>query len=53
MTPQEMANAMRDIDSGDQEGDHCDADDLMVRVLRSLGYGEAMDIYEKMDKWYA
>jgi hypothetical protein len=53
ITPEEMARRMREIVTGDREYDHSNADDLMVEVLCSLGYGEAMDVFERMPKWYA
>ena len=58
MTPKEFAQEMRNIsllsqDGGDNEIAHCDADDLLCQVLRELGYGEGVDIFEEMDKWYA
>lgn len=37
----------------DPESAHIKADDLMVELLRDLGYDEAMDAYESMTKWYA
>lgn len=48
-----FATAMRAADSGDTEGAHHEADRLMVKQLRRLGYGEAMDAYDAIDKWYA
>lgn len=37
----------------DTEAAHCDADDLLCALLRALGYGDVVDEYEKVDKWYA
>ncbi len=37
----------------DEEIAHCDADKLMCDLLRQIGYGEGIDIFEKSDKWYA
>ncbi len=53
MTPKEFAEKMRAIPTGDTEADHGRADDLMCELLRSLGYGEGVDAFEAMDKWYA
>ena len=39
--------------NGDEEIRHVDADDLMCELLRSLGYGEGIEIFEDMPKWYA
>lgn len=32
---------------------HKIADDLMCKTLRKLGYGDGVDIFEEMPKWYA
>ena len=62
LTPAEFAIAMRKIENGeaydddrmyDQEDQHIDADELMCNVLRSLGYGDGIDIFDSMPKWYA
>lgn len=54
MKPEEFATKMREIaESGDTEAAHGHADDLLVEVLRSLGYGEGCDVFEAMHKWYA
>jgi hypothetical protein len=53
--PEQFKERMSKIANGpgDTEGDHADADDLMCELLRELGYGEEIDIYLKMPKWYA
>lgn len=49
-----FANEMRRIDRNDNtEMAHILADELMCKLLRELGYGEGVDIFEKMDKWYS
>lgn len=54
MTPEEFATKMQAIaGSPDIEANHGYADDLMCRVLESLGYSKGVQIYEKMDRWYA
>lgn len=56
MTPEEFADkmeAIRDDPNGDTESDHAKADDLMCELLRSLGYGDGVKIFEAMEKWYA
>jgi hypothetical protein len=54
MTPLEFADKMREASrSADIEANHSIADDLMCELLRSLGYGDGIDIFEEMDKWYA
>ena len=49
-----FANEMRRIDrNNDTEMAHILADELMCKLLRELGYGEGVDIFEQMDKWYS
>ena len=38
---------------GDAETAHADADAILVELLRSLGYKELCDAYERVWKWYA
>lgn len=49
-----FANEMRRIgrDNGTEMA-HILADELMCKLLRELGYGEGVDIFKKMDKWYS
>ncbi len=52
--PAEFARRMKKIKAaGDIEGGHSDADKLLCETLRSLGYGEGVDMFEAMSKWYA
>ena len=37
----------------DVEECHAAMDDLMCEVLRSLGYGDGVDVFEAAEKWYA
>ena len=37
----------------DEEDAHMEMDDLMLDLLRSLGYGDGVDIFENTNKWYA
>lgn len=57
MTPEEFAKAMKEIRDeevhGDTESCHGRADDLLCSVLRELGYGEGVEHFEDMGKWYA
>jgi hypothetical protein len=56
MTPEEFFYAMRKVskdNTGDPEAMHCDADDLMCKVLTELGYGAGIEVFNKMTKWYA
>lgn len=48
-----LAKAMRKVaETGYETHWHKAADALMVKELRRFGYGEAMDVFEKMEKWY-
>lgn len=61
LTPEEFSTAMMQIKTGalydecmyDEENQHRDADELMCNILRSLGYGDGVDIFDGMHKWYA
>ncbi len=55
MSPEEFKEAMENIDDhfSDPEFLHVKMDELMCKTLRSLGYGEGVDIFEKARKWYA
>ena len=54
MTKEEFRNKMQAIaDKRDIEEGHIEADDLMCELLKGLGYGEGVDIFEGMDRWYA
>ena len=37
----------------DTEAAHCDADDILIEILRYEGYDNIADTFEGMDKWYA
>lgn len=56
MTPKEFKEEMRKIfpvnESEDTESAHGSGDALLCEVLRSLGYGDGVKIFEEADKWY-
>lgn len=52
MTPEEFKQAMADAEQYGVEEDHLAMDDIMCTLLRSLGYGEGIDIFDNIDKWY-
>ena len=55
-TPEEFAAEMRSCEEkykGDQEISHCVGDSIMEELLTALGYGEGVEIFERMPKWYA
>lgn len=38
---------------GDPESAHVNADKVLCDLLRALGYGDVVDEWEKVEKWYA
>ena len=59
MIPEEFERRMRECfskDAGghlDREVAHVDADDLMCELLKSLGYGAGVKVYEEEEKWHS
>jgi len=55
MTPEEFAEKMAAIidNHGDLEGRHYAADELIIGLLRELGYGKGADLFDETEKWYA
>ena len=56
MTPEQFKSKMGDIfpvAGYDEEGAHSMADDVILDLLRQLGYGEGADIFDDANKWYA
>lgn len=54
MTPEELKKEMEIIaEENDQEVRHVMADSALCHALEELGYGEAVKIFDDMDKWYA
>jgi hypothetical protein len=56
MSPEEFAKAMNkmfDNQSKDKENAHRSADALMLKILTDLGYGEGVEAFKKMPKWYS
>ena len=39
--------------NGDIEGAHCDADDILCKLIIALGYEDVVDAYHMVPKWYA
>lgn len=55
ITPEAFKTRMANIfySAGkDVESCHGQMDDLMCELLRNLGYGEGIDIFEAAEKWY-
>lgn len=53
LSPEGFLAAMKSIDREDKEVAHGIADELMCRLLESLGYGEGVKEFENMAKWYS
>jgi len=58
MSPAEAAAAMRVLlernDNGDdEEQTHHEGDRLMCKVLTDLGYGEMVEAFRAMTRWYS
>lgn len=56
MTQEEFKTEMEELatsDRLDEEERHRAMDHLMCEVLRSLGYGDGIDIFDNTAKWYA
>jgi hypothetical protein len=55
MTTREEAIALlkKCQEPGDTEAAHAEADDILCALLRDLGYGDVVDEYDKVAKWYA
>jgi hypothetical protein len=50
---QAMARLKELQNNGDTEAAHGYADDVLCALLRSLGYDDVVDEWDKVDKWYA
>lgn len=52
--PQKFKEQMLKISDGENgiDGNHRDADRLMCDTLSSLGFGEGVEIFRSMEKWY-
>jgi hypothetical protein len=58
MTREEALKALVDIQqeekkSRDYEMTHVDADSVLCQLLFSLGYGDVVTEYQRINKWYA
>lgn len=54
MTREEAIQSLKDEqESDDTEIAHCNADEILCDLLKSLGYGDVVSEYEKINKWYA
>jgi hypothetical protein len=48
-----VANRTRTDGYTDVEENHEMADRLLCEVLRGFGFGAGVDVFERMEKWYA
>lgn len=56
MTPEtalQKLRALAELNHGDVEANHCNADDILCQLLADFGYHEIVEAYEAIDKWYA
>lgn len=54
MTPEEFKEKMAFCnDKLDEEDGHYEADGIMCKLLKELGYGEGVKIFKAMAKWYS
>ena len=59
MSPEDFATKMREayeihwLKEGDEEVVHIVMDGIMCNLLRMLGYGEGVDIFNSTPMWYA
>lgn len=55
MTPREEAltSLKHWQEAEDTEAAHCEADEILCWLLRELGYGDVVDEWSKISKWYA
>ena len=53
MTREEAIAALKkEQGSDDIEGSHINADKVLCDLLISLGYGDVVDEFDKIEKWY-
>ncbi len=58
MTPEEFEKKMKEISENEYYKNnlqywHEEADEQLCNLLRSLGYGKGVDLFEQHNKWYA
>lgn len=53
MTPEEFKDAMLELTDLDEEAGHSEMDDLIIKLLYSLGYEDGAEIFEDFPKWYS
>lgn len=56
MTRKQAIERLREaqkVGARDPETGHGDADDVLCELLKAMGYGDVVDEWEKVEKWYA
>lgn len=53
MTREEAIEKLKKCEDLDTETAHCDADQVLCDLLKSLDYADVVDAWEKIDKWYS
>ena len=53
MTREQALKELAECDKLDTECAHLNADEVLCQLLRSLGYDDVVDAWDKLDKWYA
>ena len=54
MSDDDAAVEMKKLfDNSDTENGHIEADELLCRLLKALGYEKTVAEFEKQNKWYA
>ena len=53
ISPNDFLERMKAIESQSPEYFHINADELMCDLLRSLGYGDAVDVFKNHERWYS
>lgn len=48
-----IAKLENDCFTGEVEEDHNNADEILCRLLRVLGYADVVSKYKEVKKWYA
>ena len=46
-------NELVRLSQGDTEAGHASADTVLCELLIELGYSDVVDVYNRVDKWYA
>lgn len=56
MTGQEAIaelNELVKLSAGDQEAAHSRGDEVLCELLTSIGYDDVVEVWNKINKWYA